>query len=87
MVLQIVVIFFLLVIFVLPVFLLAWFYFSKYRSCPFCGEKMLKGETVCPSCNSEMPESENYDKKALNVARAYQDGHKQFLDDGRKPKD
>ena len=78
---------FFLFIVVLPIVCLIWFYFSKKRSCPFCGEHILKSESKCPSCKSTMPEMEKYGVKADRVAKAYQEGAKQFLDDGRKPKD
>ena len=84
---QMVILLFFLLLFVVPAVLWTYFYFSKYYSCPFCGERILKTESKCPKCKSDLQGLDKLDKKALNVAHAYRDGGKQFLYDGEKPED
>ena len=47
---------------------------SKYCSCPYCGDEILKSDKICSHCSKPMPKYENLESKIINVSHAYQDG-------------
>jgi hypothetical protein len=62
----------------LPMILYAYFVFSDYYSCPFCGNKILKSENMCPFCSETLPRLKPLDEKVSTVAKAYEKGGEIF---------
>ena len=58
----------------LPVIFFILFWRSKYCSCPYCGNNILKSDKTCSHCSKTMPEYETLEKKIIKVGKAYQDG-------------
>ena len=58
----------------LPVIFLILLWRSKYCSCPYCGNKILKSDKTCSHCSKHMPKYETLEKKVIKVGKAYQDG-------------
>ncbi len=62
----------------LPMILYVYFLFSDYYSCPFCGNKILKSENICPFCSENLPRLKTLDEKAITVGKAYHKGGEIF---------
>lgn len=62
----------------MPVIILAWFWYSKYLSCPFCGGKMLKTERKCPGCRRTIGREGTAEGKVVKAGRAYGEGAKRI---------
>jgi hypothetical protein len=60
----------------LPVIFLLYFWRSKYCSCPYCGNKILKTDKNCTHCSEKMPKYGTVEKKVIKVGKAYQEGAK-----------
>lgn len=58
----------------LPIIFFIYFWRSKYTSCPYCGNKILKTAKICSHCTKTMPKYDTLEKKVIKVGRAYQDG-------------
>ncbi len=62
----------------LPLILFVYFWLSDYYSCPFCGNKILKSENICPFCSENLPRLKTLDEKVTTVAKAYHKGGEIF---------
>ena len=58
----------------LPIIFFIYFWRSKYASCPYCGEKILKIDKICTHCSKPMPKYDTLDEKVIKVGKAYQEG-------------
>ena len=58
----------------LPVIFFVYLWRSKYTSCPYCGNNILKTEQICPQCSKTMPQYDTLENKVIKVGRAYQEG-------------
>ena len=68
----------------LPAILLFYFWASKYRACPFCGESILKGVRSCSHCHGDIPGEGTPDEKIAKVGEPYGEGARAIAgDEGR----
>jgi hypothetical protein len=58
----------------LPIIFLIYFWRSRYCSCPYCGENILKSEKTCPNCSKKMPKYDTLEQKVIKVSKSYQYG-------------
>ena len=58
----------------LPIIFFILIWRSKYCSCPYCGNSILKSAKICSHCSKTMPKYESLENKVITVGKAYQDG-------------
>ncbi len=57
----------------IPIIFFIYFWRSRYCSCPYCGNRILKIDKSCSHCNKTMPKYETLDKKVIKVGKAWQE--------------
>ena len=59
---------------VVPIVYLIHSWSSKHTACPFCGEKILKSDRICPHCSVDLQKLDTVDKKIITVGKAFREG-------------
>lgn len=60
----------------IPFIILLYLWRSKYCSCPYCGNNILKSARVCPQCSKVMPKYDTLENKTVKVGKVWQDSAK-----------
>ena len=59
-----------------PIIIFIYLLLSKYCSCPYCGENILKTDKICSHCSKTMPKYDTLENKVLKVGHAWQESAK-----------
>jgi endogenous inhibitor of DNA gyrase (YacG/DUF329 family) len=59
-------------------FIHSWY--SSYYNCPFCGNKILKTDKICPHCSEQLQDLDTADKKIITVGKSFQEGAKRLTE-------
>jgi hypothetical protein len=60
----------------LPIIFFILFWRSRYCSCPYCGDKILKTDKICTHCAKTMPKYDTLENKVIKVGHAWQESAK-----------
>ncbi|UCH88514.1 MAG: hypothetical protein JSV49_09675 [Thermoplasmata archaeon] len=65
-------IFILFIAIIIIFFIHSWL--SRFYNCPFCGEKILKTDTICMYCSENLKKLDTVDKKIVTIGKSFREG-------------
>lgn len=71
---EIILIFILILFVALPIIYFVYSYQSKYYSCPFCGNRILKSDNICKYCSENLGKLDTPDKKIITIGKSFREG-------------